>query len=51
MNTPPIPHTPEPGTDLAAKVNQWLELKREMETLHAQLEYVRLLVRLGVYQR
>lgn len=49
MDTPK--HTPPPPpTDPAmqAKVAKWLELKREMEALHAQVEYARLLLKLGV---
>lgn len=47
------PHTPreEPQrTDLEAKTLAWLELKHEMEKLHARIEYVRLILRLGVRQ-
>lgn len=48
MDTPK--QTPPPPTDPAmqAKVAKWLELKREMEALHAQVEYARLLLKLGV---
>lgn len=51
MNTPPTPREPQPNAALEAKVNQWLELKREMEALHAQVEYVRLLLKLGVMKK
>jgi hypothetical protein len=46
------PDTPREKQDapLDAKVQAWLELKREMEALHAQVEYVRLLLKLGVRQ-
>ncbi|HET7795804.1 MAG TPA: hypothetical protein VFL64_20625 [Rhizobacter sp.] len=48
MNTPHDPTPPQPDAALQAQVAQWLELKREMETLHAQVEYVRLMLKLGV---
>jgi len=50
MDTPKHPTPPQPQTDAAmkAKVAQWLELKREMEALYAQVEYARLLLKLGV---
>ena len=48
MNTPHTPREPQSSAAIEAKVSQWLELKREMETLHAQVEYVRLLIKLGV---
>jgi hypothetical protein len=51
MNTPDIPREPQSNAALEAKVNQWLELKREMEVLHAQVEYVRLLMKLGVAKK
>lgn len=51
MNTPPAPATPPPDPRLQAKVAQWLELKREMEALYAQVEYARLLLKLGVGRR
>jgi hypothetical protein len=48
MDTPQHPASPPPDAALQAKVAQWLELKREMEALHAQVEYARLLLKLGV---
>lgn len=48
MDTPKQPDSPEPDPALQARIAQWLELKREMETLHAQVEYARLLLKLGV---
>jgi hypothetical protein len=51
MDTPHTPQPTPPNPALQAKVAQWLELKREMEALHAQVEYARLLLRLGVFKR
>lgn len=51
MNTPDTPREPQSNAAIEAKVNQWLELKREMEVLHAQVEYVRLLIKLGVAKK
>jgi hypothetical protein len=48
MDTPNTPREAPQSTDLDAKLHAWLELKREMESLHAQVEYVRLLLKLGV---
>jgi hypothetical protein len=50
MDTPQQPMSPQPNPALQAKVEQWLELKREMEMLHAQVEYTRLLLKLGVFK-
>lgn len=51
MDTPKHPAAPEPSPELQARVAKWLELKREMEALHAQLEYARLMLKLGVVKR
>lgn len=48
MDTPKHPAAPEPSPELQARVAKWMELKREMEALHAQLEYARLMLKLGV---
>jgi hypothetical protein len=48
MDTPRTPIPPQPNVHLQAKVAQWLELKREMQALHAKLEYARLMLKLGV---
>jgi hypothetical protein len=63
MNTPPSPdrHVPErevPGgarpwalrgfDDDHAEVRAWLRLKRETAELHAKLEYLKLMLTLGV---
>lgn len=50
MDTPNTPRDARPDQDLDARVQAWLELKREMETLHAKVEYVRLLLKMGVRQ-
>ena len=49
MDTPNNPRETQ-GPQLNTKIEAWLELKREMEALHAQVEYVRLLLKLGVRQ-
>jgi hypothetical protein len=36
------------GTDFDKRLQDWLELKREMEILHAQAQYLRLILKLGV---
>lgn len=48
MNSPqpPSPSGQPPDTD--ALVAQWTDLLQEMQALNAQLEYLRLLLRLGV---
>ena len=52
MDTPKQPASPQPpNPELQARVAKWLELKREMEALHAQLEYARLMLKLGVVKR
>ena len=51
MDTPNTPHEPRESTDLSTRIGTWLELKREMESLYAQIEYVKLLLKLGVGQR
>jgi len=35
-------------TDFDRKLQAWLELKREMEVLHARVQYLNLMLRLGV---
>jgi hypothetical protein len=51
MDTPKQPAAPEPSPQLQSRIAKWLELKREMEALHAQLEYARLMLKLGVGKR
>ncbi|HEY0819419.1 MAG TPA: hypothetical protein VGD46_11620 [Rhizobacter sp.] len=51
MDTPKQPANPQPSPELQARVAKWLELKQEMEALHAQLEYARLMLKLGVVKR
>lgn len=51
MNTPQNPPQRPPseeGVDLQAKLWAMQELQREMTTLHARLEYVRLMLKMGV---
>jgi hypothetical protein len=45
MDTPNTPREPPESADLEAGLHAWLELKREMESLHVQVEYVRLMSR------
>jgi hypothetical protein len=50
MNTPP-PRPPSPRPPRSAddsRISDWLRLRRELVELHARLEYLRLLVALGV---
>lgn len=52
MNSPEIP-APRPesladGLALESKIHAMQELKCELATLHARLEYVRILLKLGV---
>ena len=49
MNTPPpIPPAPPQRAAEDAQILAWLRLKRELGELHAKLEYLRLLMSLGV---
>jgi len=41
--------TPEPG-QIDADVATWVALRDELTQLNAQLEYLRLLIKLGVYR-
>jgi hypothetical protein len=36
------------ATDFDKQLQAWLELKREMELLHARVQYLNLILRLGV---
>lgn len=48
MNTTP-PNRPLPqATDLESKMRAWLELRREVELLHARMQYLKLIIKLGV---
>lgn len=40
------PFTPTPVSD--AQIRSWLQLRRELAELHARLEYVKLMVSVGV---
>jgi hypothetical protein len=48
MDNPNPPQPPSQPHVHQARMAQWLELKREMEALRAQLEYTRLMLKLGV---
>ena len=48
LPTPPHPE-PLPHVDASiAKLRAWQELQQQMEDLHARLQYLRLLLKLGV---
>jgi hypothetical protein len=48
MDAPNTPRKPPSDPDFEAKTRAWLELKREMEQLHANVEYLRLILKMGV---
>ena len=52
MNSPspsqPSQPTPSPSEVDVSKVRAWLKLRQEMAELHAQLEYLKLMMSLGV---
>ena len=43
----PPPKTPQ-GADLDARVQAWIQLRDQMRNVEAQLEYVRLMLKMGV---
>ncbi len=45
---PPNPSPLQPHPVAVADLLAWQELKRQMEELHAQLHYLKLLLKLGV---
>ena len=45
LNQPP--RTPQ-GADLEARVQAWIQLRDQMRHVEAQLEYVRLMLKMGV---
>lgn len=51
---PPVPRQPSPTspTDRAdeEQIRRWLKLRRELTELHARLEYLKLMMNLGVSQ-
>jgi hypothetical protein len=49
--TPPHPEPVSPREAAVASLRAWHELRQQMVQLHAQLHYLRLLVRLGVGSR
>jgi hypothetical protein len=48
MESPKPPRQSPDDKDFDAKTQAWLELKREMEQLHASVEYLRLILKMGV---
>jgi hypothetical protein len=46
--TPSDPVPPSQEAEHEARMRACLELRREMEELHARLQYLRLLIKLGV---
>lgn len=48
MDAPQAPRKQPADQDFDAKTRAWLELKREMEQLHASVEYLRLILKMGV---
>lgn len=51
MNSPSPQQQPTPSSRAAAddlQVRNWLRLRRELAELHARLEYLKLMVSLGV---
>jgi hypothetical protein len=48
MNSPDTPRPHAGDQDFDEKTLAWLELKRELEQLHARLEYLKLVLKLRV---
>ena len=51
MNQPPPNRPPVPSTRTVAselQIRNWLRLRRELAELHARLEYLKLMLKLGV---
>jgi len=48
MDSPSTPRGLPQATDFEARLQALLKIRHEMEMLHARLEYVRLLLKLGV---
>lgn len=48
--TPSRPSQPTDGSEADARVMACLELQREMQELHARLQYLKLLLKMGVGQ-
>jgi hypothetical protein len=48
MDADKPPRKSSPSNDSDARVLAWIELKQELEQLHARLEYLRLMLKLGV---
>jgi hypothetical protein len=49
MDADHTPQQPSSSND-TARVKAWIELRQELEQLHARLEYLRLMLKLGVRQ-
>lgn len=49
MDSPAAPHEPPRDTSLEARRQALLDIKRDMLRLHARLEYLRLMIKLGVH--
>ncbi len=51
MNKPSPQQAPQPPRQIAAEelqIRNWLRLRRELAELHARLEYLKLMLSLGV---
>jgi hypothetical protein len=46
MDSSPEPR--EVPKSIDARIQDWLELKRQMQEAHARLEYIRLMLKIGV---
>ena len=46
--SPSLPRRPTGTSGATAELHAWHELRRQMEELHAQLHYLKLLLKLGV---
>jgi hypothetical protein len=46
--SPSQPHSSQPSAADVSKIRKWLELRQEMAELHAKLEYLKLMISLGV---
>ena len=51
MDSPKPPRQPPQGSDNDPRTLAWLELRRELQLLHARLEYVRLMLKLEARRR
>ena len=51
MDSPTPPRQTPPGSENDPRTLAWLDLKRELQLLHARLEYVRLMLKLEARRR